>query len=176
MDIDLRLTSMQRALTDVIIPALANSHGMAVEQAHFLLFHLQLMAIQFDDDYRFHLLELREIARLTQALLDGPSPESADSSAIRESRELLSRAEPLLTVAVPSRAKLAELTRQLKVAADGLLRRDLDSADLDTRKRITALALDYSKRRVVRERVWVRDAGFDLELAGLPSLEEILQV
>ena len=46
-DIDLRLQSMLKALTDVIVPALPAQERMAREQAGLLIGHLQIISEQW---------------------------------------------------------------------------------------------------------------------------------
>src|SRR5215470_5055710 len=105
MDLALRLKSMEKAMADVIIPALEGSNALAVEQAYFVLFHIRMIATQFHKDLHFKLAELREIASCAQELIEvfPPSTTGATGTAVARTRELLGSSAAVRTLQVPSR-------------------------------------------------------------------------
>jgi hypothetical protein len=79
--IDLRIRSMQRALTEVLIPALDVRDALAQEQARLMLGHLHALALQHRHASRIEAREselLRTLARELSASADGgPSTRAA---------------------------------------------------------------------------------------------------
>jgi hypothetical protein len=163
---------MEKAMTDVIIPALENGNHLAMEQAYFVLFHLRLIGSQFDKDLHFKLAELRAIAQCVQQLADAVG--SVNPTAASRARELLASSAATRSLELPSRDAVIAQVTELKTAADGLLRQALAESDPALRRTVTRIALCYSERDIVRRRVWVKDAGYDLEAGDLPSLDEVL--
>jgi hypothetical protein len=51
-----------------------------------------------------------------------------------------------------------------------MLETALDHGDA---KQAARIVLDYAKRQIARERVAVKTAGFDLDAATLPDLEDV---
>ena len=177
MDLGLRLKSMEKAMADVIIPALEGSNALAVEQAYFVLFHIRLITAQFDKDLHFKLAELREIAGCAEELIEAlpPSPAGAAGVAVARTREALGSSAAARGLQVPSRDEVTEMIRELKGAVDVLLRGALAGKDPVVAEAATKITLRYSERDVTRRRVWVKDAGYDLEAAELPSLAQVLR-
>jgi len=177
MDLALRLKSMEKAMADVIIPALEGSNALAVEQAYFVLFHIRLIATQFDKDLHFKLAELREIATCARELIEAfpPSTTGAAGAAVARTRELLGSSATARSLQVPSRGEVIAMICELKGAVDVLLRSALAGTDRALAGAATQITIRYSERDVTRRRVWVKDAGYDLEAASLPSLEQVLR-
>ena len=174
MDITLRFRSMEKAMIDVIIPALDPGKGLAIEQAHFLLYHLQLISARYDKDLHLQLAELREIRQYAQTLLETVPQSGGDDSATQQARDLLSESDPIAGLQLPSRERVIELVTALKKAVDSLLRNALDDDDPERRRLATERAMSYAERDITRRRVWVKDAGYDLEADALPPLEQVL--
>jgi hypothetical protein len=173
MDMALRFKSMEKAMTDVIIPALEGSHGLAVEQAHFLLYHLRLIGSQFDKELHLQLAELREAASLVASLVELVGDRGLGSN-LQQARNLLTACTPIASLVLPSRARVVELVSELKKAGDLILRQALDDTDGERRRQVTDLAMGYAERDITRRRVWVQQAGYDLEADQLPPIEQVL--
>jgi hypothetical protein len=83
--IDLRIRSMQRALTEVVIPALDPGDALAQEQARLVLGHLHALSTQHRHASRVEAREsaaLRELARELSAAADGGPRTRAAAAAI----------------------------------------------------------------------------------------------
>jgi hypothetical protein len=173
MDMALRFKSMEKAMTDVIIPALAGSHGLAVEQAQFLLFHLRLIGSQFDKELHLQLAELREAAGFVSQLVALVGDRGFGSD-LQQARDALTASAPIVGLQLPTREHVIELVTNLKKAGDSILRQALDDTDVERRRQATELAMSYAERDITRRRVWVRQAGYDLEADQLPSIEQVL--
>jgi hypothetical protein len=66
--IDLRLRTMTKAMTDVILPAIAPENPLAQEQARLVIAQLGMIAKQWRQAAEYEALELREITALAERL------------------------------------------------------------------------------------------------------------
>ena len=66
---DDRLASIVRSLTDIILPSLPGDAGLAQEQAHLAIGHLQIIRAQLDALPAFEAEELSDARLLGLALL-----------------------------------------------------------------------------------------------------------
>ena len=82
-NIDERLASIIRALTEVVLPHLPPEASLAQEQVHLAVGHLQILRAQLDDIPAYELEELEDGVALAKALAPingGPVTTSAQSS------------------------------------------------------------------------------------------------
>jgi len=165
----LRIQSMIRAMREVVIPAIPPDQRLALDQANILVGNLRIMAEQHDRIFQYELTELREYARLLADLI-----EAAGSRDTAEARAVLARAEPVAAAAIPTQPELAALVRQLKAAADALLQAAHRDGSPDFRKAASELVMRQAEAQILRERRWLRAAGFELDPESLPSLDQLL--
>lgn len=163
---ELRLRSMLRALTEVILPAVDKADPRAMDQAQILAGNLRILLTQHDKSYHYALTELREYAALVDDLL---AVTGSDAGA----EDALATARPITALNVPSEAALGAHVAALKIAADTLTARALDGS-ADQRDAAARLILAQGRKQVLRERVWVADSGFEADAASLPKIETLL--
>lgn len=150
-NIDDRLASIIRALTEVVLPHLPPEASLAQEQVHLSIGHLQILRAQIDAAPAFERGELDDIAALAAALAGltgGPATQAAlaeltaatqaaDGSDVRGQYKSLSKAIEALVRAV---------------ASDG------DAAGKATLSKIT---LEHEAVRAQKDREWFAPFGFD---------------
>ena len=171
-DFALRIQSMLRAMREVIMPAIAADQRLALDQAAILVGNLRLMAEQCENLYQYELVELRESAVLVRALL--AAVEAQQDGVIAAAAEVLARAAPIAELPIPPQASVALLTKELKIAADGLLQVCLKIGSPRARAAAGALVMAQSQTQIARERRWFKAAGFELEPDKMPPLDEVL--
>jgi hypothetical protein len=173
-DVETRLQVMQRSLREVILPALPPEHTLAREQAGMMIGYIDLILDQHDRQLHLDLAELRDYTRLAQELDAMAEARALASEARAASRAALSESAPFVDVRLPTAAALHDMLRALKAAADDLARTLLEQADADTKDAVGKLVFAHSARQLMRERAWLRKAGFELEPDKLPSLDGLL--
>jgi hypothetical protein len=171
IDDPVRIRSLIRALQDVVIPSIAPQAQLALEQANLVRLHLSLMLTQTDYAYRLQLSELAHFSAMLGELIACLAA-PAGSTDLDRARQLLQRAEPIARLQIPDRGELARLTVAVREASDRILQAALDQGDAVGRQ-AAHIVLDYVGRQIVRERVAVKTAGFDLDAAALPDLKDV---
>jgi hypothetical protein len=172
IDDQVRIRSLIRAMQDVIIPSIAPDAQLAVEQAHLVCRHLGLMLTQSDYAYRLQLAELAHFAHMLRELVACLPGDIRVSAVAAEAEELLRRAEPIARLTVPDSGALSTLTKQVREAVDQTLQRALSKGGT-AGKQASHIVLDYAQRQILRERVAVKTAGFDLDASSQPDLKDV---
>jgi hypothetical protein len=173
-DFALRIQSMIRSLREVILPALPNEQMLAIDQANILVGYLRIMAEQHDRVFEYLLVELSEYAELVNALtMDVQGGESSEA-AVAAARSALAKAAPVLQTSIPRQAELAALVKSLKVCVDQLQQSVRRHGTAASRAASTKRVMEQAERQIMRERVWFRASGFELDAGGLPSIEQVL--
>jgi hypothetical protein len=172
IDDQVRIRSLIRAMQDVIIPSIAPDAQLAIEQAHLVCRHLELMLTQADYAYRLQHAELAHFASMLRDLVACLPDEARVSADAAEVEELLRRANPIAHLAVPDGGTLSGLTKEVREAVDQTLRRALSEGGT-VGGRASRLVLDYAQRQILRERVAVKTTGFDLDASSQPDLKDV---
>lgn len=156
--LELRVQSMLRAMTEVVIPALDAREALAQEQARLVVGHLHALSLQQRHASRCERLETLAMQRLAQDLLGhaagGPRSLAAASS-LRES------------LASPEAAGL-EAAIDLLIAASG------EDGSPAFREAVTRLTLAHAKSASVRARSWFAAMGFGADPGTIPTIEAML--
>ncbi|GGY91659.1 hypothetical protein [Novosphingobium colocasiae] len=159
-----RISSMQRALHNVIIPAIAPDNGLAMEQAHLMLAHLGLIAEQADYTELYEAAELVALERLATALAQaagGGAQTIAAAATLRAELENRGTAD-------------AGARRTRTVALSGLVERLVDASGTDGDADFLAVSHDLiiadNRLSSKRDRAWFRSTGFETGDVALPSL------
>jgi hypothetical protein len=172
IDDKVRLKSLLRAMDDVVLPALPKDAQLAVEQAHLVRMHLNMMLAQADHAYRLQLAELAHFTALLRDLEACGLAAELEAAASAQVVEILARAAPIAALEVPDSESLARLTREVREAADSLVQ-SVVATDSPLRKRASHIVLDYAARQITRERVAAKAAGFELDPGSLPDLKDV---
>lgn len=173
-DFALRIQSMIRSLREVILPALPNEQMLAIDQANILVGYLRIMAEQHDRVFEYLLVELFEYAELVSGLTkDAQGVESIDGTVVT-ARSTLAKAAPVLRTSIPRQAELAALVKSLKVSVDELQHAVRRNGTAAIRQASTKRVMEHAERQIMRERVWFRASGFELDADGLPSIDQVL--
>jgi hypothetical protein len=173
-DLAQRLQSMTRALNEVVIPAIDPSQKLALEQAHLVVAYLGLLSDQHDKVYEYELADLREARSLVVRLLASTRDVEHIDLVRRSAEHWLRESEWIGSLDIPSQARVVALAREIKGAADALVRALYEDGGAETRKAVAEAVMDQAGRQIRRDRVWARRAGFEIESDELPELEEVL--
>ena len=163
-----RISSMQRALHNVIIPAIAPDNGLAMEQAHLMLAHLGLIAEQADYTEPYEAAELVALERLATALAQAAGGGARTIAAAASLRAELESGD----------AADAGRRRARTVALSSLVEGLLDASGIDGDESFQAVSHDLiiaeNRLSSTRDRAWFRSTGFETGDVSLPSLATML--
>lgn len=165
-DLDLRLKSVLKALSDVILPALPATERLARDQANLVIGHLTIIAEQWQHALSFELQNLAQSCLLAGELagMNFDSTLGDDLSAALSTATAVDRSDY---------QAVTEIHRGLKTVIDRLISADHHSAPMPPA--VLDAVLRYNHRRAPRERVWHRAAGLDPDAASLPSIAALLR-
>jgi hypothetical protein len=171
-----RLKSMLRSMTEVILPALDPNNQLAQDQAKILVGNLRLLLDQADRTYEYELVELREyltlLKALTRILHGGPKTTAEKRSAVAT----IDAVEPVASLPIPAHKVLCERSKAVKAAVDALTVAANEDAEPASRKQAIDAVLRQAASQNRRERAWFRAAGFDAAVDEIPPLDEVLRL
>lgn len=142
-NVDERLASVVRALTDVVLPALPAEAGLAQEQVQLALVQLQILRAQLDGSLAFEADELADAAAIGEQLAG-----MTDAPALAERLAAAKRA------ATPADIRAARMSIHAAIH---------DLIPIASRNPAMVHAIMRSeKARVVKDRAWFAPFGFDI--------------
>jgi hypothetical protein len=167
---DMRIRTMIKAMTELVLPAIATENHAAVEQAKLVTASLALLMEQFDYSHWFEVADIRSHAQLANdlaALADLPAAAAAQQAADRATA-LADRWDVRLS-------DVREEGRLLRDAVCALVEGLMALDDLDVQKRTTGLVLEQSNGQIMRERSFVAKTNFDVYPDTLLPLADAME-
>ena len=160
--IELRLDSMRRALTEVIMPAIDPTNSLAVEQAGLMAAHIGMLLTQWNKADSYAQMCLADLSAMTRDLApDGGPLTQAAAAALRSARQ-------------PSAAFAEIRYKKAAAAVDELVRAAAIDAEEDFRKQLHRDVIAFSGRQASRDRAWFAASGFDVDASALPQVDVLL--
>lgn len=162
--IDLRITNMIKAISDIVLPALPAHEKLAQEQARLIIGHLAIIKDQWKLAVRFERGSFEAMHALAEKLVGHVDGEQA--AALRAAITMVA-----LTDRADSDALVAGI-KTLGTAVDAVILGDDGTRPLS--KAAQDAVLDYGERQAMRERTWFAGTGIDPDKSELPSLSEVI--
>lgn len=169
-DFDLRLRAMQKALSQVVIPAIEPSNKQAMEQAQLVLGSIEVVRQQVEHAHWYEAADLVSLCNLAEELgtvmdLDLGSVLPA---ARRQGLSLVSRWDVSLS-------QLRDASAALREAISGLVESVYSYDAKDTVLAVTHIVMAYAKEQIGRERAYVAPMKWDGYPGSLLPLAESLR-
>lgn len=161
--VDVRITTMIRALADVIVPALDQSPGLASEQAQLVLGHLHVLREQLGYAAHFEQLEWQAATSLGEALVGATTGPRSASPAWRELEVALSANAGAHAQDTRDRAEA------IRAGVEELIRTDTAEA-----ARLGSIILEHERAAANLNRSWFAGMGWESGDSGLPSIPELI--
>ena len=163
-DIELRLDSVRRALTEVILPAIDAGNSLAIEQTMLAIGHIGMIIGQADNVANYVAICFADLAETMADLPPAAGPKTATAA------EALAAALPMPEQAADCRAAYRTAT----AALEHLIRTADGEGDTAFRRELHQRVLAFTKRQSRRERSWFGASGFDPDARTLPSIAEMI--
>jgi hypothetical protein len=163
---DDRLSSMLRAMQEVILPALPAQESLAVEQAHLLLGHIALLREQLDRLSQYEQVEAASLVDLASKLVERAQGGAQTMAQVGALEAVLARQVPQEPCA--RRA----FTEALSIAIEGLIEASGEDGSAAFLAVSTACVLNCGNSISQRDRSWFKSTGFeraDVALAPFDS-------
>ena len=151
-NVDERLASVIRALTEVILPHLPPEASLAQEQAHLAIGQLQILRAQIDGSPAFEREELDDAIAIGKALAGEITGGAATAGAVKA---LLAR----LTAADGTNVRAQHQAINDAIAA--LVRAVATDGDAAAKTRLPQTILTMEHARAQKDRKWFAPFGFD---------------
>ena len=166
---DHRIRTMNKALTEVILPAIEPDNKGAVEQLQLVVGSLNLMNEQIDYAHWFEVTDGRSMVTMAEKLagISGQSIDPATEKAIASVRDAGSRHNVTLTA-------VRQANYDLREALSAMITRILENSDATTHRAVSLAVIDMSEDQTSRERAFVAKTGFDVFPDSLKSIADAL--
>lgn len=151
-NVDERLASVVRALSEVILPHLPPEASLAQEQVHLCIGHLQILRAQFDAVPAFEREELADavaVARDLAVVATGGAQTEAALAALGAA------------VAASDGADVRGQRAAVLEAVDALVKAAAQDGTRDAKAAISAVVLRHEAPRTLKDRQWFAPFGFD---------------
>ena len=170
-DTRLRLTTVVKALDDIITPALPAGAVFAHEQLALIKKSIGIAIEQIVHEYAFTVRDAKEYLALADAL----TSHMADNNPVRQKLvDAQERGRQIVPETIPDRpaveAYLHSLKNDVEVAVEVLFA----DAKLKDMRAVEALILDHSARQTLRERAWTISTGFEKDPASVPPVTGLI--
>lgn len=173
---DIQITSMIKAMTDVILPAVDPNNKLAVEQSQLIVGMLSLMAKQLPIQFKF---DRDELGRLLAGSSDLKRMPTADAK-VKASQDRLaaceSEATKVLGQCTVDPSTLLHAIREMRQAMGDIVLVLAETDDLTTQLKVEKTILDMSREQLLRDRAMLMMQGFERDPAALPSIESLLGI
>ncbi|MBS0370533.1 MAG: hypothetical protein JSS57_15185 [Proteobacteria bacterium] len=173
---DIQITSMIKAMTDVIQPAVDPTNKLAVEQSQLVVGMLSLMARQLPIQFAF---DRDELARLLAGCGELKRLSAVDSTVTAAQDHLTNRAASAATVlerCTVDPSVLVVAICELRQAMGDIVQALGATDDLAGQLTVERIVLDLSKEQLLRDRALLVRQGFERDPAALPSIESLLSL
>lgn len=166
---DLRIRTMIKTMTEVVIPAIDPAQRAAVEQASLVAASLNLMIEQIDHAHWFEVVDIRSHAALADQLADLANDAVAgDAKALAEQgRTISGRGDVSLTTLREAGGRIREV---IETMIEGLAA----AGDKAASDRALAFVLAHAEAQFPRDRAFVARTNFDTYKDTLRSIPESL--
>lgn len=152
-----RLSSVVRALTGVVLPALPDDASLAKEQTMLAIGHIQIILAQYDAAPAFEAEEVSDLKSMAQSVSQAAQGGPKTQQALTKVGEQLSN-----TTAIPPHYE----AKQMQDAIDAvLIALALDGAP-EARAAVQKIVLEQCSARALKDRQWFAAMGFDSDFSG----------
>lgn len=155
-NVDERLASVVRALSEVILPHLPPEASLAQEQVQLCIGHLQILRTQIDAAPAFEREELDDALRLADALAQGLSGGEQTTQALAR------LADAARDSAGPTSPEAVRTGRKAVLeAVDAVIGAVAQDGGADARAFLSQTVLAHESARSLKDRQWYAPFGFD---------------
>ena len=171
---EIQIASMMKAMKDVVIPALAGTNKLAMEQAQLVMGMLNLMATQLPVQFRFDRDELSRLIEHTEALLSLPVNDAATTAVIKVLADQRKEAVELHEQCKRDPADLKRSVRELRESVGQVVTTLAKTGELENQLCVEKIVLNLSKGQLLRDRSLVKPQGWEVDPAAIPDIGTLL--
>ena len=167
---EIQITSIIKAMVDVVLPALDPENKLAVEQGQLVVGMLRLMETQLPLQFRFDRDELQRLLGAAAELEAICQSEATDELAMARARS-----SGTLANCTIDPAELHQAIGTMRTAiGDTIYAVGTNSTDESVVARAEKCVLKLSREQLLRDRSLLISQGWELDPDGLTPIEELL--
>lgn len=171
---DIQIATVIKAMTDVIMPAIAENNKLAAEQARLVVGMLSLMQFQLPRQFRFDRDELQRLTATTDKLSAVHTGDRNIAEAIEAANAPRQRASEILKHCQGDPSELHVAILEMRAALCALVDATAHSDDEPARARIEALVSSMSGEQLLRDRALMKLQSWEANPAALPDIDTLL--
>lgn len=171
---EIQITSVIKAVKDVIIPALDPANQLAIEQSQLIIGLLSLMASQLPVQFRFDHDELSRLLAAARTLQEIQFDRTGVESAMNRLTATIDNASLVLGRGLVDPTDLAATLRDLREAVGSVIQSVADAGNVDTQLKVERIVLDMSKDQLLRDRSLMKSQGWEPDPGAVPAIRELL--
>lgn len=170
----IQIQSMIKAMTDVVLPAVAPEHKMAQEQARLVIGMLTLLAQRLPLQFRYDRDELDRYVALAAQLQKRVQGADRTRAATDEMNACLSNGAAVLDRARAEPCEVEAAVFDLRAAVSALVQAAAEEGDSSSQAALKELILGAAKAQLDRERAWLISMGFEADPSAVPPIESLI--
>ncbi|MDT0508445.1 hypothetical protein [Novosphingobium sp. MMS21-SN21R] len=151
-NVDERLASIIRSLSEVVLPHLPPEASLAQEQVHLCIGHLQILRAQIDHVPAFEQEELGDAVSIARELIGSTTGGEATSAAIESLRNAADAA---------GSGHMRQDRKQVLEAVDALIKAVASDGSAQAKADLSDIILRHETERSLKDRRWFAPFGFD---------------
>jgi hypothetical protein len=171
---EIQITSVIKAVKDVLIPAIDPNNKLAVEQAQLVIGLLSLLASQLPVQFRFDRDELERLLATAENLTNVPTVHPGIAAAIAELANSQAVATSVLDNCRVDPGELVRSVRDLRQKVGAVVSAAAATTDIASQLLVEKIVLDLSKEQLLRDRSLMKPQGWEPDPAALPAIAELL--
>ena len=157
--IELRIRTMIRALTEIIMPAVDKDNSLAQEQAGLLVGHLNVLLEHQGREEMICEVEHSALKRLANALIDASDGGNVTKAATSRLQALADDSD----------------TNTLSQAIEALIIDAGIDGSASFKNVCDNLVIEHAREETLRARIWFKGMGFDHNPAVLPDIDSLFE-
>ena len=170
----LQIQTVIKAMTDVILPAVAADNKLAQEQAKLVIGTLHLIAQRQPLMFRYDRDELSRFLALAETLQSRATGLPGAATALHALTTATDIGEDMLDRARAEPGELEAANFDLREKIGALIKAVYAEADAASLKPIGAIVTAHAKEQLLRERSWLIAQGWEADPMSVPAIETLI--
>jgi hypothetical protein len=171
---NIQITSVIKAMTDVVLPAIDPANKLAIEQSQLILGILNLLASQLPVQFRFDRDELSRLCQYAHKLGAISVSDTHAGGALAALGASSAAAASVLEQCQLDPAELTSSVRHMREAMGELVCALATTSDLDNQLRVERIFIEMSKEQLLRDRSLMKMQGWEVDPEALSDIELLL--